>query len=161
MMDAGRCDALSSVLKDLCEKIKASACLIVDERGLMISEHVKNGIDKNAMAIMSSLLSGTSNRFIKTLNLQKMNAVTLSTPKGTFFIKEVPISGIDRTFTLSTFIEKSETSKEAKRQKQGTKRLRQLIESLINAFPQRKKPNLDLHWSVKQSIEEIKRIFNT
>lgn len=105
-MQQGRNEALLSVLNKLSHIISSSATIIVDERGLLISEYIESHLDKNAIAVMSSVLNGTSRRFIDTLNLRGLNSIILNTSKGIFLIKEIPITQLNRKFTLSIFIEK-------------------------------------------------------
>lgn len=93
-------------LNKLSQIINSSANLIIDERGLLISEQINSDMDKTAIAVMSSLLRGTSTKFIDTLKLTKLNFVTVNTLRGTFLIKEIPIPHLKRNFTLSLFIEK-------------------------------------------------------
>ncbi|MHA1230816.1 MAG: roadblock/LC7 domain-containing protein [Candidatus Helarchaeota archaeon] len=103
-MKIGRNEALTKLLADLSNELGASACILVDERGLLISEYLKNGLDKKAMAIMSSLINGTGNKFIDALEIQKLNLIKIETSKGFFLIKEIPLIEKGRKFILCVFI---------------------------------------------------------
>ncbi|MHA1382065.1 MAG: hypothetical protein ACTSRG_27145 [Candidatus Helarchaeota archaeon] len=161
-MQEGRCNALSNLLNRLIENINASACLIVDERGLLISEYIKTKIDKNAMATMSSLLSGTSNRFINPLKLKKLNSVIINTSKGIILIKEVPIIQLDRKFTLSVLIEKDQVkSRKKSKKKQG--RLRVYIRKILDnsSFKKNNGFNTKLLRNIEETVIGIQKIFNS
>ncbi|MHA1748796.1 MAG: hypothetical protein ACTSYF_09185 [Promethearchaeota archaeon] len=157
MNSIGRSNALLGALDNLSKLINASACMIIDERGLLISDCIKSDIDKNAMAILSSLLSGAGNKFIEKLNLKELDSVVINTPKGMFLIKDVPVSQLDRKFTLSIFFEKN--GKMNKKQKSSK------VSKFLAAFFKRSSPKkngyLDqkLFSIVNQSVEEIQSIF--
>ncbi|MHA1232839.1 MAG: hypothetical protein ACTSRP_11595 [Candidatus Helarchaeota archaeon] len=104
-MEIGRGKALSILLNNLSNELNAAACLLVDERGLLISEYLKSNLDKKAMAIMSSLLNGTGNKFINSLKIKKLTLITIKTSEGLFLIKEVPIVEKNRKFILCVYIE--------------------------------------------------------
>ena len=157
-MQQGRNEALLRVLNKLSHLINSSANIIVDERGLLISEYMETHFDKNAIAVMSSVLNGTSRRFIDTLNLRELNLLTLNTSKGIFLIKEIPIIQLNRKFTLSVFIEKGNGVKRSKPHK-----FKQYFFDLfrISKFTHKNNANTKkILEIINQSILEILHIFN-
>ncbi|MHA1410924.1 MAG: roadblock/LC7 domain-containing protein [Candidatus Odinarchaeia archaeon] len=160
-MQEGRCNALVSVLNRLSESVDASACLVADERGLLISEYLQTNIDKNAMATFASLLSGTSNRFINPLELKKLNSLIINAINSIILIKEIPINQLNRKFTLCIMIEKDKIkNRKLKKKPRG---LRNYIRNLLglSSFKNHNGFNAELLKNADQTVIEIQRIFNT
>ncbi|MFW9881008.1 MAG: hypothetical protein ACFFG0_48720 [Candidatus Thorarchaeota archaeon] len=147
MMYKGRSDSLKGELMRLSRIKSILACLIIDERGLVVSEFSKFNIDKNAMAVMSSLLVHSSNRFIPRLKLENLISLSMYTLEGSLIIKEIPIPQLKRKFILSLLIKN--------RGNNGNGRSK-----LKKFFNFTKSGNLNLSKEIDQTIKTIQTIFN-
>ncbi len=147
MMQKGRSDYLEYELKRLGQDRTVLACLLIDERGLLVSEFMKLEIDKNAMAVMSSLLIHSSNRFIQKLNLEKLISLSMNTLEGNLIIKEIPVPELKRKFILSVFIKKE------KHNGNGKSRLKKFFNFAKNR-------NTNLSEEINQTINTIQIILN-
>ncbi|MHA1372353.1 MAG: roadblock/LC7 domain-containing protein [Promethearchaeota archaeon] len=107
----GRGESLSKILRNLANRLGASACLIVDNRGLLISDYSrKKSLNIKAMGIMSSLLDGTGNKFINAMEISRLKHLILETSNGIFLLKEIPMSKQKQQFILCVFLENSKNN---------------------------------------------------
>lgn len=166
MMQAGRNSALSTALEELGKNINMSACILIDERGLLISEYIKTDIDKNAMAVMSSLLKGAGSRFIDPLKLIKLNLVTVNTRAGIFIIKEVPLPELGREFTISVYMKQENLKnlenirKNRKNDSKFGKMLSRISKFIYPREEKNGKSNKMLIDCINRTISRIQDIFN-
>ncbi len=99
--------ALTKILSELGNKENISACLIIDENGLLVSEFINDSINKDILTVFSSSLNINLNKFKGNLNLADINFLMLNTKNGIIFLKEIPLKKHKRRFLLSIFFKKS------------------------------------------------------
>ena len=149
----------------LSEESDCSVCLIVDEHGLLVSESINKPINKNSLAVLSSLLNTTLNRFTEPLALKHINFLILNTGKGTLLIKEIPLRKWNRNFILSLFFDKKNLDKSIR----SNSIIIRFIDFILNWVGILKNRNIqsngsiithDLIKKVNKTINEIKLVFN-
>jgi len=164
-MYEGHNKALLRILNRLSKESNCSVSLIVDEHGLLVSESINKPINKNSLAVLSSLLNTILNRFTEPLAFKQINFLILNTSKGTLLTKEIPLRKWNRSFILSLFFDNKNLDKSIR----SNSIFMRFIDFILNGVGILKNRNIqsngsiithDLIKKVNKTINEIQFVFN-
>ncbi|MFX0093022.1 MAG: roadblock/LC7 domain-containing protein [Candidatus Hodarchaeota archaeon] len=108
MRDMSKKDVLESILDNFFLKRlnEVTTFVVTNERGLIIVDKAIDGISTSSLAAMTSLMSHTTNRVNKNLNLGEWDLISLSSSKGVLYIKTFEI--LSREFQLGALLNRTE-----------------------------------------------------
>ena len=92
---------LDEVVQNLNEKGKFIISILLDDRGMIISEYSSiESIEKETIAAMFSLLHNVADRTVRNLNLESKELITIGTKQGDFYSVGFPLNNYNRQMIL-------------------------------------------------------------
>ncbi|MFX1573713.1 MAG: hypothetical protein ACFFB0_13265, partial [Promethearchaeota archaeon] len=130
----GRAAILQDMLEELSYKGDFQSCLLIDGKGMLISEHSKKKLDEMAIGAMFSLVCTNILRAIKSLNLQELEYFKMASTNGEFMLKNIDITNYERNFILIAHYIKSDSILPDITQKINKKAIKKILDSVKRDF---------------------------
>ncbi|MFX1314056.1 MAG: hypothetical protein ACFFHD_15830, partial [Promethearchaeota archaeon] len=130
----GRAAILQDMLEELSYKGDFQSCLLIDGKGMLISEYSKKKLDEMAIGAMFSLVCTTILRTIKNLNLQELEYFKMASTNGEFILKNIDITNYERNFILIAHYIKSDSILPDIKQKINKKAIKKILDSVKRDF---------------------------
>ncbi|MFX1366541.1 MAG: hypothetical protein ACFE9Y_16600 [Promethearchaeota archaeon] len=129
----GKAEFLFNILQNLCEEGFFQSSFLIDSKGMLISEYNDKKRETMAIGAMFSLICTSALRTVKSLNLQELIYLKLSSTNGEFMAKNININNYERNFILLTYFDKS-TPTIPKSKKIDKKITHQIMKNIKNDF---------------------------
>ena len=92
---------LDEVVQKLNEKGKFTTSILLDDRGMILSEYSSiDSIEKETIAAMFSLLHNVADRTVRNLNLESKELITIGTKQGDFYSIGFSLNNYNRQMIL-------------------------------------------------------------
>ncbi|MFX1322767.1 MAG: hypothetical protein ACFFAQ_14110 [Promethearchaeota archaeon] len=130
----GRAAILHDMLEELSYKGDFQSCLLIDGKGMLISEYSKKKVDEMAIGAMFSLVCTNILRTIKSLNLQELKYFKMASTNGEFMLKNISITNYERNFILLAHYTKSDSILPEITQKIDKKEIKKILDSVKRDF---------------------------
>jgi len=92
---------LDEIVHNLNEKGKFTTSILLDDRGMILSEYSSNdSIEKETIAAMFSLLHNVADRTVRNLKLESKELITIGTKQGNFYSVGFPLNNYNRQMIL-------------------------------------------------------------
>lgn len=92
---------LDEIIQNLNEKGKFSISILLDDRGMILSEYNTTvSLEKDAIAAMFSLIHNVVDRTVQNLNLESKELISIGTKQGDFYTCDFPLKNYNRKMIL-------------------------------------------------------------
>ncbi|MCP4763601.1 MAG: hypothetical protein GY870_17650 [archaeon] len=108
---------LSDILSKLCLSGGFSKCVLLDTKGMIISDYGESEIDKTKIGAMFALIHNNVNRTIKNLNLDKLHILKLMATDVTIYSSIFEVKDYERDFILTTLSESNSNDQKGEKKK--------------------------------------------
>ncbi|MFX1445109.1 MAG: hypothetical protein ACFFHV_16975 [Promethearchaeota archaeon] len=130
----GKAEFLRDLLEELTNDGIFQASFLIDDKGMIVSEHSNKLYDAMAIGAMFSLICTNAIRTVNSLNLQELGYFKLSSTKGEFMAKNINLSNYERTLILLAYYDEDSLVNTKRGQKLSKKTINKIMKSIKEDF---------------------------
>ena len=130
----GKAEFLKDLLEDLTGDGIFQASFLIDDKGMIVSEHSNKLHDAMAIGAMFSLICTNALRTVNSLNLQELGYFKLSSTNGEFMAKTINLNNYERNLILLAYFDEDTLADSKIGQKLSKKTINKIMKSIKEDF---------------------------
>ncbi|MFX1420642.1 MAG: hypothetical protein ACFE9N_17225 [Promethearchaeota archaeon] len=155
----GKGEILQNLMLELSHTGNFKSCLLIDGKGMLISEYSQIHLDSIAIGAMFSLICTTILRAVKTLNLYDLDYFKMSSINGEFIIKNINLINYERNFILLAYYDDSNSTIQDTKQILNKKIINRILKNVKKDFNKlgEGSKNSEIFDNLNERIEFLKK----